>query len=413
MIDKSLFERIVKRIISYEEAMIHLQINLTAIPALSPDNGGNGEYEKARHLYSCLCQLGFTDIIEINVPDSRVSSGIRPNLITTIPGKNMSRTVWILTHMDVVPPGEMRFWDGDPYRAYVKDGRIYGRGTEDNQQDMVASIFAAKSFLDEGIVPENSIGLAFVADEETASQQGLLYLLKDKKNPFRKTDNIVVPDSGNEEGTAIEVAEKSILWIRFKTTGKQCHSSRPSSGKNAFLAASHLVVRLNDLHHIFTASDPLYQPPTSTFQPTKKETNVPNVNTIPGEDIFYMDNRVLPYYSLSDVLSEIRGMASEIEKKFGVSVEITPLQEVQAPPPTPPDASVVMALQEAIMYVYHVDALPIGIGGGTVAAYFRREGYHAAVWSRVTQTAHQPNENCLIANMMGNAKVYAHLFLQG
>lgn len=413
MIEKNIFERVARRIGNYEEAMIQMQIALTAIPALSPENGGDGEYEKAKYLHSCLRRLGFVDIIEINAPDERVSSGIRPNLVTTIHGRNKGRTVWILTHLDVVPPGEMSYWEGDPYKAYLKDGRIYGRGTADNQQDMVASIFAAKAFLDEGILPENSIGLAFVADEETASQRGLSYLLRDEKNPFRKTDIIVVPDAGNEEGTAIEVAEKSILWILFKTTGKQCHSSRPALGKNAFLAASHLVVRLNDLHRIFAASDTLYQPPTSTFQPTKKEANVPNVNTIPGKDIFYMDSRILPQYSLSDVLSEIRGMAGEIEKRFGVSIEITPLQQVQAPPPTPPDVPVVMALQEAIRDVYHVAALPVGIGGGTVAASFRRKGYHAAVWSRITQTAHQPNENCLLANMMGNAKVYAHLFLQG
>ncbi|MDO8786382.1 MAG: M20 family metallo-hydrolase [Syntrophales bacterium] len=412
MIDKSLFERIVRRIDSYEEAMTQMQIALTAIPALSPESGGNGEYEKAKCLHSCLRQWDFPDIIEINPPDERVSRGIRPNFIITIPGRNRNKVIWILTHMDIVPPGEINSWEGDPYKAYLKEGRIYGRGTADNQQDMVASIFAAKAFLEEGIVPENFIGLAFVADEETASQRGLSYLLRDKKNPFRKTDIIVVPDAGNEEGTAIEVAEKSILWVLFKTTGKQCHSSRPSAGKNAFLAASHLVVKLDDLHSIFSASDSLYQPCTSTFQPTKKEANVPNVNTIPGNDIFYMDCRVLPCYSLPEVISEIRAMADKIEEKFGVSVEITPLQQMQAPPPTPHDAPVVMALQEAISDVYHVAALPVGIGGGTVAAYFRREGYHAAVWSRITQTAHQPNENCLLADMTGNAKVYAHLFLQ-
>jgi succinyl-diaminopimelate desuccinylase len=47
-----------------------------------------------------------------------------------------------------------------------------------------------------------------------------------------------------------------------------------------------------------------------------------------------------------------------------------------------------------------------------VAAYLRREGYPVAVWCRTTPTAHQPNEKCLIANMVGNAKVFAHLFLQ-
>jgi succinyl-diaminopimelate desuccinylase len=34
-----------------------------------------------------------------------------------------------------------------------------------------------------------------------------------------------------------------------------------------------------------------------------------------------------------------------------------------------------------------------------------------AVWSRQNETAHQPNENCLISNMIGNAKVFAHLGL--
>jgi succinyl-diaminopimelate desuccinylase len=178
MTGKNIFERAARRIGNCEKAMIQMQIALTAIPALSPENGGDGEYEKAKYLYSCLRRLGFVDIIEINAPDERVSSGIRPNLITTIPGRNRGRTVWILTHLDVVPPGEMNYWEGDPYKAYLKDGRIYGRGAADNQQDMVASIFAAKAFLDEGIVPENSIGLAFVADEETASQRGLSYLLK-------------------------------------------------------------------------------------------------------------------------------------------------------------------------------------------------------------------------------------------
>ena len=317
-----------------------------------------------------------------------------------------------MTHMDIVPPGELELWDEDPFKCYVKHDRVYGRGTEDNQQDLVSSIFAAKAFLDEGIKPRSSIGLAFVADEETASNFGLSFILRSNENPFRKTDLIVIPDSGNEDGTMIEVAEKSILWLRFKTTGKQCHASRPGLGKNAFQAASHLVVLLDNLHHIFSASDPFYDPQISTFQPTKKEPNIPNINTIPGDDVFYMDSRVLPQYCLSDVLREVRGIADKIEKQFDVSIEITAVQEAQAPPPTPPDAPVVKALKNAIRGAYAVEATPQGIGGGTIAAIFRENGYPAAVWSRMQHTAHQPNENCLISNMVGNAKVYAYLFLQ-
>ena len=412
MIDKNDFNRICNRIDSYEDAMIEMQIDLTAIPALSPDNGGDGELKKAKYISSCIKKMNSPDVIELNAPDGRISSGIRPNLIITIPGKNTGKTTWILTHMDIVPPGENNLWNGDPYKGIVRDGRIYGRGTEDNQQDLVASIFAAKAFLDEGMMPETSIGLAFVSDEETASKYGLSYIFSDAVNPFCKTDIILVPDLGNEDGTLIEVAEKSIVWLRFKTVGKQCHASTPDLGKNAFQAASHLVVRLDDLHRIFNIHDSFFDPPVSTFQPTKKDSNIPNINTIPGEDIFYMDCRILPQYPISEVFSEIRGIAGEIEKQFDVSIEVTAVQENQAPQPTPHDAPVVIALQKAVSEVYGVDAKARGVGGGTVAAVFRMHGYPVAVWSKVTHTAHQPNENCIIANMLGNAKVFAHLFLQ-
>jgi len=221
----------------------------------------------------------------------------------------------------------------------------------------------------------------------------------------------VVPDLGNQDGTLIEIVEKSIFWLRFKTIGKQCHASIPNLGKNAFQAASHLVVKLNDLHRTFNARNHSFEPPESTFQPTKKETNIPNINTIPGEDVFYMDSRILPQYLLTDVLNEIKNMSKEIEKHFDVSIEITPTQAIQAAPATPSDAPVVMALKEAIKEVYHVDASPQGFGAGTVAAIFRRHNYPAAVWSKVNHMAHQPNENCSIVNMLGNAKVFAHLLL--
>jgi succinyl-diaminopimelate desuccinylase len=412
MIDKSIFNKVRERIDRYRDAMARMQIELTAIPALSPENGGEGEYEKALYLQGKLCELGFDPIRVIHAPDARVASGLRPNIIVMRPGLNARKTVWILTHMDIVPPGEKSLWSEDPYLGYQRNGRIYGRGTEDNQQDLVASIFAAKALIDENITPESSVGLALLADEETASHYGLDYLLEHRDNPFRKTDIIVAPDSGSEDGSLIEVAEKSIYWLKFRTKGKQCHASRPELGNNAFLAASHLVVRLNDLHGIFDAVDPMYHPPASTFQPTKKEMNVPNVNTIPGEDVFYLDSRILPQYPLSDIHAKIRDMADEMERRFGVTIDIETVQAGQAPPPTRDDAPVVLALQEAIYDVYGVKAKPQGIGAGTVAAFLRRNGYPVAVWCKIGKTAHQPDENCLIDNMMGNAKVYAHLFLQ-
>ncbi len=410
--DDQIFERISRRIDSYRNDMIDLQTALTATPAVGPLNGGDGEMLKAELLKKRLEQLGFTEFRHYNAPDETVSSGYRPNFYTQLQGQHPSKKIWIITHLDIVPPGELNLWSADPYKAYVRDGLIYGRGTEDNQQDMVASIFAARAFIEEGIVPASSVGLFFVADEETSGGKGLYYVLDRPEAIFSRDDLIVVPDSGNPEGSLIEIAEKSILWLGFKTLGKQCHGSKPQLGNNAFSAASYLVTKLARLRKIFDAVDPLFEPPTCTFEPTKKEANVGNINTIPGEDIFFMDCRILPQYDLQDVLAEIRKMTKKVEKIFSVKIEISQHQYVQSTLPTPPDAPVVFALQKAVKKVYGLDAFPGGVGAGTVAAYLRKKDFPVAVWSKTNMNAHQPDENCPIDNMIGNAKVFAHLFLQ-
>jgi succinyl-diaminopimelate desuccinylase len=405
------FEKIAKRIDGFRDEMINFQIKLCALPAISPASGGEGEVKRAEFLLDFLKQSGFDDIEVIKAPDLDAPAGYRPNILAVLKGDSSARTAWIMTHMDIVPPGDLAQWDGDPFKAWVEGGKVFGRGVEDNQQDLVASLFAVKAFQAEGIRPSCNIGIALVADEETGSRKGIEYVLRNTV-AFRKNDLIVVPDAGNKDGTMIEVAEKGILWLKFRTIGKQTHASTPNKGINSFKAASFLITELESLNRVFKEQDEIFEPPVSTFEPTKKEPNVPNINTIPGEDIFYLDSRVLPQFSLDDVDREIGRIVKNIENKFKVKITVEDQQRAPAAPPTSPQAAVVTALRAAIKDVYEVDAKASGIGGGTVAALFRRAGYEAACWSRVDETAHQPNEYCHIDNMVGDSKVFAHIFLQ-
>ena len=407
-----LLDGLSRRIHEFRDEMIDFQIKLCAQPAIDPGSQGEGEGKKAEILLDFLSQSGYSEIKSINAPDLDAPLGYRPNILALYKGKSSAKTIWIMTHMDIVPPGDLGLWNGNPFKAWVEEGKIFGRGVEDNQQDMVASLFALKAFQAEGILPNYDVGIALVSDEETGSEKGLEYVLKQKNNPFRKQDLIIVPDAGNKDGTIIEVAEKGLLWLKFITTGKQAHGSTPEKGINAMRATSYLIVELDKLYKIFDASDSLFDPPTSTFEPSKKEPNVLNINTIPGEDIFFMDIRVLPRYKLDQVEEAIREIMEKIERKFEVKIRIQKIQRAPAAPPTPADASIVFALKKAISAVYGKPARAIGIGGGTVAALFRRAGFQAAVWSRMDETAHQPNEYCIIDNMVGDAEVFAHIFLQ-
>jgi succinyl-diaminopimelate desuccinylase len=70
----------------------------------------------------------------------------------------------------------------------------------------------------------------------------------------------------------------------------------------------------------------------------------------------------------------------------------------------------VTELARAIKAVTGNQGKPMGIGGGTVAAFFREMGLPAAVWSTCPDTAHQPNEFCRIQDIMTDAKIFACLY---
>lgn len=404
------FDAVKKRIASSKAEIVELETLLTSHPALAPESGGDGELEKVMALEGWLKSQGFTQFQRFDAPDSRVSSGIRPNLVVTIPGKDDSFSVWFMAHTDVVPVGELSLWHTDPWKVIEKDGRLYGRGVEDNQQGLVASTVAALALLREGITPPHTVKLLFVADEEVGSTYGIKYLLKEH-NLFKKDDIILIPDGGDSQGATIEVAEKNLMWLQFTVKGKQTHGSRPDEGINATLAGYDLALRVHGLETVFDKRDTLFDPPYSTFQPTKKEANVPNINTIPGEDVFCMDCRILPCYTLDQVRVELRRCVKEVEDKYGVKVEWTEPQTAESPA-TPVDAPVARRLAEAVKAVTGVDTRFIGIGGGTVGAELRVKGFNAVVWSKLDETAHQPNEYTIIDNLISDSQVMAYMMLQ-
>jgi succinyl-diaminopimelate desuccinylase len=402
---------ILDRIAAMADDMIELQRGLTAIPAVGPASGGPGETAKGRWLVDRLAEWGLPLPTAYPAPCDDVPEGERPNYVVRLEGTSSDRAVWVLTHLDVVPPGEASLWTGDPWTLRVDGDRLIGRGTEDNQQGMVSGIFALKALLEAGITPPNDVALAFVSDEETGSRYGAGFLVTEHRELFGPDDLVLIPDAGDEQGTMIEVAEKSIGWVTFTVRGRQTHGSTPDHGINALKAGAHLIVMLEGLYEDFPASDPLFDPPVSTFEPTLKKANVENINTIPGEDVFAFDCRLLPTYDLEDMKGRMRAYADEVQRLFGVTVEIATPMWQPAAPPTAPDAPIVKALERAVERVYGVTARPMGIGGGTVAAFFREAGIPAAVWSRIDDQAHMPDEYCRVSSMVGDAQVMVLLFL--
>lgn len=386
-----------------------LQRRLTAIPAVGPKNGGTGEKDKADFLRGFLKDLGLAGISDYPAPDPSVPCGFRPNLAAVIPGRDSSRTFWVISHLDIVPPGDLALWQTDPY-ALKRDGDLLiGRGVEDNQQGLVSSVLVARALLEGKIIPPINYAMLFVSDEETGSVLGLDYVLREHGGIFGKNDLFLVPDFGQPDSSMIEVAEKSMFWLKVTVFGRQCHASTPEAGVNSLVAAADFILKIRDLYREYNDVNELFDPAVSTFEPTKKEANVGNINTLPGRDVFYVDMRVLPHYSLDEVLARIRALGAQVEKERGVRIEYETVQREQAAPATPADSEVVRKTVAAVHAIYGGEPKPVGVGGGTVAAFLRKRGHQAVVWATLNHFAHQPNEQSSIANTIGDAKVMAQV----
>lgn len=386
-----------------KEEIISYAKRILPIRAISPESGGTGESARADELCKIFSEMGLNDFQRYDTTDK--NGVVRPNIILKI--GSAETTFWLIAHIDTVPVGDRNLWTRDPFSATVEGNRIYGRGSSDDGQAVFLSLLLAKRMKDMDL--KYNLGIALVADEEVGSVYGIQYLLK--QGIFKKDDLILVPDSGAEDGLDVEVAEKSILWIKFTIKGKQYHASRPDNAINAGRESMKFILKLDSiLHEKYTAKNEVFNYPYSTFEPTKHEKNVDNVNTIPGVETIYMDCRILPMYDLDNVIDDITECIRDFERESMAHITYEFMQKEQAPVNTSPDSNIVKILSESIRNIKGSSPRIVGIGGGTCAAFFRHNGMDAVVWSTtVPEVAHQADEYCIIDHIIGDFKIIENI----
>lgn len=390
------------------ERLVEDFCSMLRIRAVGPESGGEGEQARADYIVALAKRLGLTDIEVLESIDGNVPSGKRPNIVIRVKGRKPGM-MWVVTHMDTVSEGDPSAWATPPFEPSIRDGRIFARGSEDNGQELMASLYGLATLVKAGLTPELGVGLVMVADEEHGNVHGIDFLME--KGMFKKGDLVVVPDHGSMDGSELEVVEKGIAWIEAEVIGKQTHASTPEKGVNALeVAARFILDAVSRLRSKYAACDPLFIPSCSTFEPTRCDSNGPSLNMVPGRQKFAFDFRVLPGYRLDDIMADLRSVADEVSASTGARISLSFLQKAEAAPKTPLDSEIVRRLSDAISLTRSVRTKPSGIGGGTCAAPFRQAGIDAVVWATSASVAHDANEYCIIENLVMDTKVYALLF---
>lgn len=399
-------DEILRTIDSSRDSIVNDMCSMIRIPAIGPFNGGIGEVERADFIQSIL-EGEFDSVERYDREDDQFPGVIRPNLVVRKHGKEKG-TVWIISHLDTVLPGNLDEWDSPPYEPRIEGDCIYGLGTEDNGQTVIASIYGAK-FIESGTLNGKSLALAFVADEETTSLMGIGHLLE--LGLFTEDDFILVPDWGTPNGSLVDVAEKHLLWFKVAVYGKQTHGSTPNRGLNAYRVSTFLLADLMErLADRYSGKNDMFRPDISTFEPTKSIATVGNINTIPGYDEFCMDCRILPDYDPNEIMDFVRSVAEEHSKRTGARIEVTVEQCTISGKPSDTTTYDYQRFLESVESITGEKPISVGVGGGTCANFFRLEGLNAYVWQCGGGTLHQPNEHVVVSNMMTDAKVYATIF---
>ena len=115
----------------------------------------------------------------------------------------------VLTHLDVVPAGKN--WTVEPFTLTRKDGRLFGRGIDDDKGASIIDLYCLKALKDSGIEGKNTLRDIFGTDEEIGMTDMETYF---KSEPL--PDLSFTPDSDY----GICFAEKGILQIKIYSDRK-------------------------------------------------------------------------------------------------------------------------------------------------------------------------------------------------
>ena len=98
----------------------------------------------------------------------------RPNVTAKLSGSDPKKALMLAGHIDTVPVGDLSLWTVDPLKGTIKDGKIYGRGANDDKFALAVEMFLAKAFTELGIKTKNDIYLTGYVDEEFGGGDGAL-----------------------------------------------------------------------------------------------------------------------------------------------------------------------------------------------------------------------------------------------
>ncbi|HEY7912225.1 MAG TPA: ArgE/DapE family deacylase [Blastocatellia bacterium] len=312
---------------------------------------------------------------------------------------NGSRSIGFVSHMDVVPPGEMELWETPPFEPTIKDGRIYGRGTLDDKGSFACAYSACKAFIAEHPSFDGTIYLIAAADEEMGSELGIIYLVEECGLRF---DVAIIPDGGRMDLSIY--GEKGILWVELSSAGVQAHGSTPELGRNAILPLAEALAEIKTLD-LGTAFDPAF--PDGWTMNVGTIHGGSSTNTVPAMARATIDFRLPAGISKEDVVAKITEKLDLVRRRSPeAELSVKVLHETR--PHVSDKNSIIIRSFDRAARRLEIPMKYETFGGNTVAKNLYFSGITSVVhYPGDDKLAHVPNEYVIIDELVLGSVLYA------
>jgi acetylornithine deacetylase/succinyl-diaminopimelate desuccinylase family protein len=319
---------------------------------------------------------------------------------TNVVGRSGSgaKSIGFVSHMDVVPPGELEQWQTPPFEPTIQDGRIYGRGTLDDKGSFACAYSACKAFIAEHPNFDGTIYLIAAADEELGSELGIIYLVEECGLKF---DVAIIPDGGRMDLSIY--GEKGIMWVELTSAGVQAHGSTPELGRNAIVPLAEAIAQIKslDLGTEFDRAFDGWSMNVGTIQGGS------STNTVPAMARATIDFRLPNGITREQVLAKIEeGLDRVRELSPGADLRAKVLHETE-PHLSDKNSIIIRSFDTAARRL----KLPMKyetFGGNTVAKNLFFAGITSVVhYPGDDKLAHVPNEFVIIDELVLGSVLYA------
>ena len=205
--------------------------------------------------------------------------------------KEEAPIVLLNSHHDTVKPVDS--WLLDPFNPSVKDGKLYGLGSNDAGASLISLACTFLQFYQQENLPFNLIFLAS-AEEEISGRQGVAAVLPQ----LGKIDFAIV---GEPTGMQMAVAEKGLMVIEGTAYGKAGHAAR-DEGENAIYNA------LEDINILKRLAFPKRSQWLGDVKVSITKINAGTQhNVVPDHCHFLMDVRTNDCYSNQEAFEFLQG----------------------------------------------------------------------------------------------------------